>query len=228
MAGSDGAQTTRLRLSGSARRVRWVAGSVAAMAIGALLVSLAVAQMGARSGYVAATRDLPAGHVVAAEDLMIVELAGADQLSAVPADGLSAAVGQTVLSPVAERALLTGDHLGAAEEHPADGEAVVGASLAPEQYPASLAEGAAVSVVVTDAPASSSGGDGESEPPKSGTPSGAGSAVPARVQRLTPPGEGAGESARVELVVDSADAADVAAAAAAGSVSLVAVSGATP
>jgi len=199
------------------RRWRWLAAGAALMVLGALLAAAAVAQSGQRSGYVAAARDLPAGHVLASEDLKVVELAGAESLAVVSAERLGEAVGRRLLTPLSEQALIPRAALGAAGDYPGEGEAVVGASLASNQYPASLRAGARVSVIITDQEAE--GGDGEQ-----GGSSGAPEAVPARVQAITPPDQNAGESL-VELVVDAADAAEVAAAAASGAVSVVEVPG---
>ncbi|MBB5429924.1 SAF domain-containing protein [Nocardiopsis composta] len=200
------------------RRWRWLAAGAALMVLGALLAAAAVAQSAQRSGYVAAARDLPAGHILASEDLKVVELAGAESLAVVSAERLGEAVGRRLLTPLSEQTLIPQTALGAAGDYPGEGEAVVGASLAANQYPSSLRAGARVSVIITGQ--STEGGEGEQ-----GGSAGAPEAVPARVQAITPPGESAGEAALVELVVDAADAAEVAAAASAGAVSVVEVPG---
>ncbi|GAA3744480.1 SAF domain-containing protein [Salinactinospora qingdaonensis] len=218
---SNGQAPVRLLGTGM-RRWRWLAVGVGLMALGAMAVVVALGQVDQRSGVVAAARDLPAGHVVTAGDLRVVDIAGGEELAAVPSARLDRMVGQTVLRPVAQGALLTQAAVGTAAEHPGEGKAVVGAALATNQFPASLRAGAPVSVVITGGAVQA----GQATPAagEAAAPAGSPKAVAGRVQSIIPPGETGSGSSRVELVVDAGDAAMVARAAAAKSLSVVEVS----
>ncbi|PSK89934.1 SAF domain-containing protein [Murinocardiopsis flavida] len=215
-------QDAPVRLVGAGpRRWRWLAAGAGLMVLGALATVMALGQMDQRSGVVVAARDLEPGHVVGERDLMVAQVAGADDLAVIPAGRLGALVGQTVLTPVGERSLIAESAVGEGAKHPGAGEAVVGASLAANQFPASLRSGAQVSLVIADQGERGSGGDASTE---NSPPSPSAEAIDGRVQSIAPPGNG-GEVTRVELVVDSVDAAEAARAASGGSLTVVEVSG---
>ncbi|GAA4896072.1 SAF domain-containing protein [Streptomonospora salina] len=225
----EGAAPQRLLGSGP-RRWRWLAAGAALMAVGAAAVATALGQVDDRSGVVAAARDLPAGHVVVEGDLQVVEIAGGEQLAAVPAARIDGLVGKTVLAPINQNTLIAPEALGSGDAHPAEGEAVIGASLAPNQMPSSVRAGARVAVVITSAPGEdgspASGGEQTQGSPPPSPAASAQEAISGRVQSVTTPEDAAGgQATRVELVVDAADAEAVARAAAADALSVVEVSG---
>ncbi|WP_236574544.1 SAF domain-containing protein [Nocardiopsis sp. FR26] len=199
----QGAPQVRLT-GGGRRRWRWLVLALGLTTAGALSGVLALEQLDERSGVLVADTDLPAGHVVTAEDLRIVEVAVTEGVSAVSADRLEEAVGSTLTIPVARGSLLPETVLGAEAAFPEQDRALVGATLGPGRFPASLRPGAAVSVVVT------------------GDEAGGVRAYRALVQSLDTATADDG-SATLELVVDSADAADIASAAAGEQVSVVQV-----
>ncbi|MBX9388489.1 SAF domain-containing protein [Streptomonospora nanhaiensis] len=209
-------------LSAGPRRWRWLALGAAFMVVGAVAVAAALGQVDQRSGMVAAARDLPAGHVLTAEDLHVVEIAGAENLAAVPAGQVDDLVGQRVLSPLHADTLIAPHALGSPDDYPEPDEAVVGARLADNQAPASLAQGADVAVVIT---ATTQG-----EPPsveEALTPGEPGvpqeqQAFPTRVQSVEATEDGA---MRVELVLAADDAEAVARAASADALTVVEVDG---
>ncbi|WP_053615078.1 SAF domain-containing protein [Nocardiopsis sp. NRRL B-16309] len=172
------------------------------MAAGAAAVVLALGQLDQRMPVVVAAQDLPAGHVITAADLRVVDLAGAEALPVI--SDVTLAVGATTTLPVTEGAFLSESVLGSDGEQLSASEAAVGTVLSPARVPSSLRAGGQVSVVLT-------GGDAGA------------SAVPARVQDLTPLGDDPGAEVRVELVVEASQAARVARAAAEDGVSLVQV-----
>ncbi|GAA1748694.1 SAF domain-containing protein [Streptomonospora arabica] len=217
-------------LGAGPRRWRWLALGAALMALGAAAVAAALGQVDQRSGMVAAAQDLPAGHVLAQDDLQVVEIAGGEEVAAIPAGRLGSLVGQTVQTPIGKNALIAPGDVGTGAEHPNADEAVVGASLAGNQVPSSLQAGAQVALVITvsatiddQTPSgedASAGAQGTPAPPPPAEP------ISARVQTVTPPGEGSGRQAtRVELVVDASDAEVVARAASADALTVVEVAG---
>lgn len=206
---SDAAEAAPVRLLGTGRRRRrWLAAGVGLIVAGALGAVLAWEQADQRQGVVVAAADLPAGHVLEAGDVRVVDLAGAQQLAAVPSEQLDQALGQRLAVPVHAGTLVSETALTEPHAYPQPGQAVVGAALEPGRFPASLEPGAQVSIVLT-------GGPQEEAPPGA-------SAVPAQVRDLAAAPDGTG-SARVELVVEGSEAQAVAQAAATGGLSLVQV-----
>ncbi|CAL9378081.1 hypothetical protein SUDANB121_01006 [Nocardiopsis dassonvillei] len=206
-AGRQTQQPPAVRLSGGGpRRWRWLVLALTLTTAGALSGVIALERLDDRTGVVVADGDLPAGHVLTMEDLRVSEMSVAGDLSFVDAARLEEVVGLTLTLPVVRGAVLPEAALGTDAAFPESDRALVGATLQPGRFPASLGAGANVSVVV-------SGGEQEDGAPQ---------AYLALVRTLTPdPGvEGA---VTVELLVSSADAARIAAAASAGQVSLVQV-----
>ncbi|MBB6174943.1 hypothetical protein HNR23_005003 [Nocardiopsis mwathae] len=188
-----------------------------------MAMATALDQVDQRSGVVVAARTLPAGHVVAQGDLRVAQIAGAEDLAAIPAAQLDALVGQTVLTLISDRALITEEALGSREDHPKDDEAIVGASLSSAQFPSSLRNGAHVSLISTEQGQDNARTDGADDGTTVSAPAG-GRAISGQVQSITPTVQGGGDVTLVELVVDRSDAADVARAASAGALTVVAVS----
>lgn len=206
-----GRQTQRppaVRLSGGgAKRWRWLVLALTLTTAGALSGVIALERLDARTGVVVADGDLPAGHVLSIADLRVSDMTVSSDISFVDAVRLEEIVGQTLTLPVVEGGVVPETVLGADAEFPEADRALVGATLQPGRFPASLGAGASVSVVV------SSGEETEDGAPQ---------AYLALVRALTPD-PGAEGVVNVELLVPSADAARIAAAASAGQVSLVQV-----
>ncbi|MFE6446885.1 SAF domain-containing protein [Nocardiopsis dassonvillei] len=190
-----------VRLSGRAtRRWRSAVVAVALMVAGATAVVVALSQVDQRSPVLVAAGDLPAGHVVTAADVRVVELAGAESLPT--ASDVEQVVGTTLTLAVTEGALLSDAVLGADGEQLASGQATASVQLASGRVPSSVRMGSQVTVVLT----------GESSDTTS---------FPAQVQSLTPLTEEVGGEVHVDLVVDGTYAAQLARAAAEDQVSLV-------
>ncbi|MFJ9554721.1 SAF domain-containing protein [Nocardiopsis sp. NPDC101807] len=200
-------ETPPVRLLGSGpRRWRWLVLALGMMTAGGLSGVLALEQMDDRQGVLVADTDLPAGHVVAAEDLRIERISVADGVSFVGSESLEATVGQTLTVPVTEGGLLPEAALGAEAAFPERDRAVLGVALRVGRFPASLGPGAAVSVVVH---------------PEEGATGGV-EAYRALVRDVQPSAAEDG-SVQLELVASSADAAAIASAAAVERVSVVQV-----
>lgn len=207
-AGRPAQQAPAVRLSGGGpKRWRWLVLALTLTTAGALGGVLALERIDDRTGVVVADEDLSAGHVLTLSDLRVSEMTISSDISFVDAGRMEEIVGQTLTLPVVEGGVVPEAGLGSDAEFPEADRALVGATLQPGRFPASLGAGANVSVIV--------GGGEETE-------EGAPQAYLALVRTLTPdPGvEGA---VNAELLVSSADAARIADAAAAGRISLVQV-----
>ncbi|MCP3017096.1 SAF domain-containing protein [Nocardiopsis dassonvillei] len=201
-------ETPPVRLLGSGpRRWRWLVLALGMMTAGGLSGVVALEQTDDRQGVLVADTDLPAGHVVTAEDLRVARISVADGVSFVGADRLEATVGQTLTVPVTEGGLLPEAALGAEATFPERDRAVLGVALRLGRFPASIGPGAAVSVVVH---------------PEDGATGGGVEAYRALVRDVQPSAAEDG-SVQLELVASSADAAAIASAAAVERVSVVQV-----
>ncbi|WP_236572288.1 SAF domain-containing protein [Nocardiopsis sp. FR4] len=197
---TDSDEEAPVRLTGrGTRRWRSLLVAVALMVAGATAVVLALTQVDQRVPVLVAAGDLPAGHVITAADVQVVELAGAERLATV--SDIDQAVGATLTLPVSEGALLSDAVLGGDGEQLSSGQAVVSAQLTAGRVPSSVRAGSQVSVTLT--------GDG------------ADVSFPAQVQNLTPLSGEAGGDVLVDLVVDGTHAARLARAAAEDHVALV-------
>lgn len=207
-AGRSAQQPPAVRLSGGGpRRWRWLVLALTLTTAGALGGVIALERLDDRTGIVVADGDLPAGHVLTLADLRVSEMTVSSDISFVDAQSMEEVVGRTLTLPVVEGGVVPETGLGDDAEFPESDRALVGATLQPGRFPASLGAGANVSVVV-------SGGEETEE--------GAPQAYLALVRALTPD-PGAEGVVNAELLVSSADAARIAAAAAAGQISLVQV-----
>lgn len=180
------------------RRWRWAVAAIAAMAVGAAAVLLALDQVDQRAPALVAADDMPAGHVVEADDLQIVQLGGTEVLPTL--SEAEVAVGATLTVPVTSGTVLAEEMLGQAGEHLESGQALVAVPLPEAGLPSSLQPASAVTVVMT----------GEVE-----------DTVAGQVQSVSTAGDEPGAQASVELVVAAADAARVARAAAEEEITLV-------
>lgn len=196
----SGEGAARMLLAGrSGRRWRSVLVAVALMAAGATAVVLALGQVDQRVPILVASGDLPAGHRLTAADVRVVEVAGVEGASSV--SDVDQAVGATLTVPVVEGAVLAQAALGREGDQLDAGQATVSAQLTAGRVPSSVRAGSQVSVVITD-----DGGQ---------------ASFPALVQTLTPLSQEPGSDVLVDLVVDSAQAAQLARAAAEEQISVV-------
>ena len=200
-AGRKTQQPPAVRLSGGgARRWRWLVLALTRTSAGALSGVIALERLDDRTGVVVADGDLPAGHVLTIADLRVSEMTVSPDISFVDAARLEEVVGQTLVLPVVAGSVVPENVLGAGAEFPEPDRALVGATLQPGRFPASLGEGASVSAVVS--------GVEEAE-------DGAPQAYLALVRTLSADAGSEG-AVNVELLVSSADAARIADAAARG------------
>lgn len=186
-------------------------------AAGVLLVvvcALAFAGGWARAGHrqpvLALARPVAAGHVITAADLQVVRVSAAGPVSLVPASARDQVAGSTAAASMPAGTLLAGSDIGAPP--PAAGQAQLGVAVKPGQYPPDLSPGQDVEVLATPA----SGGPG--------SPGGSPAAVQAGqgvVVSVSPaPVLAATGQAVVELQLPRGALPKVAAAAAAGQISL--------
>ncbi|WP_017569867.1 SAF domain-containing protein [Nocardiopsis halotolerans] len=198
--------TPPLRLTGGGpRRWRWLALALVLMAVGALGGVTALERLDERQGVLVAAADLPAGHVVSADDLRVARISVSEGVSFVGAERLEDTVGRTLTVPVTEGGVLPEEALGTEAAFPERDSAVVGVALRPGRFPASLSAGASVSVVVTAEEGADTGVQAHR-------------AFVRSVEATADDG-----SVALELLVSSTDAADIASAAAAERVSVVRV-----
>lgn len=198
------------------------------MVVGVLVVggcALASAQLVARAGdrvpVLAATRELPAGHVIAAGDVTTVRVAADPQVRLLPATQRGQVIGRTTAVPVTTGGLLAASALGPARVPPA-GHSVVGLAVKPGQYPPGLAAGAHVRIITASSASSSPDASvtitGHGQDAKQPT---GGGAVRGTVLSMTAARQSTGVAVKVSVQVPTDQAAQVAKAASAGEVSVV-------
>ncbi|WP_186356090.1 SAF domain-containing protein [Streptomonospora sp. PA3] len=165
-----------------------------------------------QTAVLAASRDLPAGHVLSEEDVRIVHWDGAaGGLQLVDARS-GQAIGSRLAVPVTEGAPITEGMLGSAAAYPPEGRAIVAAAVGPGVLPGAAEQGSPVAVIITPAAAGAAGT--QTAPPASAEAQGEeGRSVPARIHRVRQADPATGTSTVVELLVDAADAEAVARAA---------------
>jgi SAF domain len=173
-------------------------------------------QAGHREPVLAVARPVAAGQVLSAADLVVVRVSAAGPVTLLPASQEPAVAGRTAAVSLPAGSLLTSGDIGPAG--PAAGQAVMGVALKPGQYPPDLAAGQTVDVLATPAASTGTGGS------PSGPGSAGGAALP--VGRAVVLAVDQASSAGVtvaELEVSQDAMPQVAAAAAAGQVSLAAM-----
>lgn len=198
----------RLRLAPPRRLLPWLATGAALVLGCGVAGGVLVDQVAQRTSVLVLARAVPAGHVLSAPDLAEVEVAGLEELNPLPAEAATEVVGRSVIAPMPAGSLVTESTLGASA-YPGPGEALVGVSLKPGQYPPGIAAGARVAIVITT---ETQDGLQARDP--------AARSVPGHVAAAVAQGEGE-QALAVELRVASADAAVIADAAAAERVALI-------
>lgn len=129
------------------RQLPWVALGLTVTLTAAIVFSLWASSLSSRTAVAVAGRDIPTGSTIELDDLRAVEMASGQGADYVPMADLDSLVGHTVRGPIPEGAILHPDLLSASS--PVDqGMAVVGAVLAPGEYPiAGLGPGQSVGAV---------------------------------------------------------------------------------
>lgn len=113
---------------------------------------------GNRVEVIAVAHDVPEGHVVRANDLVIASVSTSEHLSPVPARYLGRVIGRRTAVALRPGTLLSLNEL-AASNDPTRGMAVVGVATKVGQLPASgVATGDTVDVILTGSPATLGGG----------------------------------------------------------------------
>jgi hypothetical protein len=195
------------------RNVPWMVLGVILVVGGALVFAAVASSIGGRQSVLAMARAVPAGQVVGASDVVEVELASDGNLRAIAAGDVDTVVGQTAALDLIQGTLVTRDHLGAGSG-PGQGKAIIGLALEPGQVPSSeLAPGDRVEVLDTGADPVA----GERNEPRV-----LAAARVSEVERVET-GSATGDVA-VSLVVEGAEAPEIAAAAAQDRVTLILVS----
>ena len=207
----NGASQPRITPVGRDRNIPWIVLGVLLVVGGALLFALLATRLADRQPVLAVARAVPAGQVIRAADLKVVRLSVEGELSGMPASARSEVVGKPAAIDLAPDTLLTRKDIGTGTGL-SPGKAVVGLGLKPGQLPAEdFGPGARVLVLDTG----ETTGGGRSEPRV---------LADGRVTSVKrqDSGIGAGTFA-VSLVVDEADAPQIAAANASGRAALVLV-----
>jgi len=195
--------------AGAPRRRRGrIAAGLAVMAICGWLAVAVFASAGSREEVLVVARPVGRFEPVERDDLRVVRVAADSQVGTVPADRMGEMVGRPAAVALVEGSLLHEDQVLEQDVVVGEGEAAVGAVLADEDFPSTLAAGAEVEVVVR---------------PPAGSPSGP-VTLGAWVLAVEDAERAGVESRRVTLVVPTRDVALVSAAASDDRVS-VAVTG---
>jgi hypothetical protein len=188
---------------------------VAAVVLGALLALALYTSVDRRQAVLAVRRPVAAGQVIAPEDLRQVRVSTADGITPVPVSRSATVVGKSAAVALVPGTLITSDHVGAPSSLQA-GQAIVGVALKAGQAPAALPAGTRVQVITTV----KGGGADQARP-----------VVLTSSAVVAPPAAAHGAQAKpttsattvVSLIVPANEAPAVAAAAADGQVSLVAL-----
>ncbi len=219
------------------RNTRGLAVGIAVAAVGAAGCLLVVSGAGDKTSVVVLTHDVPFGTRLAGSDLAVTKVALDPAVHSMPAAELSAAMGQRSTGALHGGSLLTEEDISVGVQVPA-GKALVGLSLGSGQIPRQdLASGAPLSLVIVpdsstvaagaDSPAASSPASDGSGTAASGGAVGTGTT--GQVQKvITGTLEALGETDQdgripVDVLVSSTDSPDLAAAAAAQRVVVVAL-----
>ncbi len=127
------------------------------VAVSALVAVVLFSRAAARDPVLALAQSVERGQVIGSDDLMVVYLATDDPITTLDSAAVSELVGLTAVADLDAGTILTPAHFVARSLLDA-GEAVVGLSLAPGEYPTPLlAAGDRVDVVLTDQVSSESG-----------------------------------------------------------------------
>jgi hypothetical protein len=121
---------------------------VAAVVLGALLALALYTSVDRRQAVLAVRRPVAAGQVIVPEDLRQVRVSTADGITPVPVSRSATVVGKSAAVALVPGTLITSDHVGAPSSLQA-GQAIVGVALKAGQAPAALPAGTRVQVITT-------------------------------------------------------------------------------
>lgn len=188
------------------RRPALVAMAVILVAVGALLAAWLATSIGNTRSVVAVRTDIARGHMIAREDLLVVDITPDPALKTVPASRIDTIIGRYARFDMAAGGLVTSTAV-TDKTVPVAGQSLVGLSLTPAQLPARpLQPGDTVRIVTTPRQQD----DPPTTPPAS---------VPATVVDTHPVGDQG--QVVVDVTVPKANAAELAATAATGRIALV-------
>jgi hypothetical protein len=137
---------SRARLTGSGRRVPYLAAGVLLVVAGVAGVLITLVQVGQRSPVLVLARPLVVGQLLATGDLRVVSMSADPDVDVVTADQSRMVVGQPVSYSLPAGVVLSRTVLGAPQTPPA-GQGVVAVAAAPGQFPPQLAPGTTVSII---------------------------------------------------------------------------------
>lgn len=201
---------------GTAKRsVPMALAGVAAVVLGALLALALYTSVDRRQAVLAVRRPVAAGQVIAPEDLRQVRVSTADGITPVPVSRSATVVGKSAAVALVPGTLITSNHVGPPSSLQA-GQAIVGVALKAGQAPAALPAGTRVQVITTV-----KGGGADQARPVVLTSSAV--VAPAPAAHGAPAKSTTSATTVVSLIVPANEAPAVAAAAADGQVSLVAL-----
>lgn len=209
------------RLAPAARRRNTAAIVLAVLCIaGGALAGLIAYKAGSnRQSVLAASQSLPAGHILQAGDLRVVDVSTDGGLALMLASDEASLIGRPLGVPVAAGAPLTSSELGSVSAA-GPGQAVVGVLCKAGQYPPSLSAGDRVELVDSGGVA----GSVNPAPVAAGTAGAPAEAtLYATVFGVDAPTDTATAGVIISLRLSAADASSVARAAAAGDISLILV-----
>jgi Flp pilus assembly protein CpaB len=210
------------RLAPAARRRSTAAIVLAVLCIagGALAGLIAYKAGSSRQSVLAASHSLPAGHILQAGDLRVVDVSTDGGLALVLASDEGSLIGRPLGVPIAAGAPLTSSELGSVSAA-GPGEAVVGVLCKAGQYPPSLAPGDRVELVDSGGAVA---GAASPAPVAAATPGAlADATLYATVTGVDAPTDTATAGMIISLRLSAVDAPSVARAAAAGDISLILV-----
>jgi len=211
------------------RNTRALVVGIAVAAVGAAGCLLVVSTVGDKASVIILTRDVPFGTRLTNADLAVTKAALDPAVRSMPATALPAVLGQRTSGYLHSGSLLTDDEIAVGVEVPA-GKALVGLSLGSGQLPGrDLTPGAPLSlVIVPDSAAAASSDAGSTDPaptpttaPGTGTTGSVQKVVTGTLEAVGDPSDDG--RTPVDVLVNSADSPDLAAAAAAQRVVLVAL-----
>ena len=184
----------------------------AAVVAGALLSLALYTSVDRRQAVLAVRRPVAAGQVIAAEDLRQVRVSTADGITPVPVSRSDTVVGKSASVALVPGTLITREQVGAPSSLQG-GQAIVGVALKAGQAPAALPPGTRVQIITT----------AKGDQPRPVILSNAAVVAPSAATNGTQPKPSSANTTVVSLIVPANEAPAVAAAAAEGQVSLVAL-----
>ena len=129
-----------------------MAGVLLLVAVCALVLAEGRVRAGTREPVLALARPVAAGQVITAADLRVVAVSAAGPVSLVPASRLGQVAGRTATASLPAGSLLAAGDVGA--PGPGRGQAWLGVALKPGRYPPGLSPGQHVGLLAAPAPGS--------------------------------------------------------------------------